>query len=295
MLVCNYIDFILKSIINKLYLCILFLLKIKIWFHLANKSNFYDTNSGVPFRLSRSKVDLFCQCPRCFYLDRKMGISQPAGAPFTLNIAVDVLLKKEFDGYRERAEIHPFLKLNGVEAVPLSHPEIENWRNNRVGIQYLHVPTNFLLYGAIDDIWQLSSGELVVVDYKAKATSNEITLEPKRKKNGEIVKTDSYLIGYQRQIEFYQWLFRKNGFEVSSTAYFLFANAQKDRPSFDDHLDFEKVLIAYKGDDSWVEPTLLDIRKCLEANEFPKCNDTCDFCKYRAAVRRHLKEVEKEE
>lgn len=161
------------------------------------------------------------------------------------------------------------------------HPEIENWRNNKVGIQYLHLPTNFSLYGAIDDIWQLSSGELVIVDYKAKATSHEITLEPKRMKNGDIVKTDRYLISYQKQIEFYQWLFRMNGFKVSKTAYFVFANAQKDRPSFNDQLIFEKFLIAHQGDDSWIEPTIEAAARCLASEELPSPAADCDYCKYR--------------
>jgi RecB family exonuclease len=139
----------------------------------------FDPNSSEPFKLSRSKIDAYLQCPRCFYLDRRLGISQPSGAPFTLNNAVDALLKKEFDGYRAKKEVHPFIAAQGISAVPFSHPEIENWRNNRVGIQYLHMATNFLLYGAIDDVWQLPSGELVIVDYKAKATTGEITLEPK--------------------------------------------------------------------------------------------------------------------
>jgi hypothetical protein len=243
--------------------------------------NLFDPNTDEPFKLSRSKVDLFCQCPRCFYLDRKLGISPPGSAPYTLNNAVDALLKKEFDACREKGEIHPFLKENGIEAVPFSHPEIENWRNNKVGIQHLHLPTNFLLFGAIDDVWQLTSGELIIVDYKAKATDKEITLEPKKKKDGEIVKTDRYLLGYKRQIEFYQWLFRKNGFKVYNTAYFLFANAQKGRSSFDDQLTFEKMLITHEGDGSWIEPTIEAIAQCLSREKPPEAAVDCDYCQYR--------------
>ena len=122
---------------------------------------------------------------------------------------------------------------------------------------------------------------MAIVDYKAKATKNEITLDPKRKKNGEIVKTERYLISYVKQIEFYQWLFRMNGFKVSNTGYFLFANAQKERDCFDDRLTFEKVLIAHQGDDSWVEPTLMQISECLKSPDLPKPGDECEHCDYR--------------
>jgi hypothetical protein len=44
----------------------------------------YDSKSLDPFKLSRSKLELFIDCPRCFYLDRKMGVGRPPGFPFAL-------------------------------------------------------------------------------------------------------------------------------------------------------------------------------------------------------------------
>ena len=57
--------------------------------YIPDKDDFY--------KLSRSKVDFFLNCPRCFYIDRRLGINQPSGFPFNLNSAVDNLLKNEFD------------------------------------------------------------------------------------------------------------------------------------------------------------------------------------------------------
>jgi hypothetical protein len=51
----------------------------------------FDPRSDKPFALSRSKVELFIDCPRCFYLDRRLGIGRPPGFPFNLNSAVDAL------------------------------------------------------------------------------------------------------------------------------------------------------------------------------------------------------------
>lgn len=248
------------------------------------------SDESKPFKLSRSKIDLFLQCKRCFYLDRKLGISQPSGAPFTLNNAVDALLKREFDGYRQKGEIHPFVKANGINAVPFAHLEIENWRNNKKGIRYLHKDTNFEIYGAIDDVWQRPDGELIIVDYKAKASADAPSsfLKPKTKKDGSIVKTEKYKISYKKQVEIYQWLFRKNGFNVSNTAYFIFANARKDKEAFNDRLDFEKVLIPYQGNDSWIEITLFDIQTCLRGDNVPTPSEECDFCQYWAAVKQHV-------
>ena len=47
--------------------------------------NLYQPNAEKPFKLSRSKVDSFISCRRCFYIDRKLGVGHPPGFPFTLN------------------------------------------------------------------------------------------------------------------------------------------------------------------------------------------------------------------
>ena len=57
------------------------------------------------YKLSRSKVDFFLNCPRCFYMDRRLGISQPPGFPFNLNSAVDNLLKNEFDYFESNPPV----------------------------------------------------------------------------------------------------------------------------------------------------------------------------------------------
>jgi len=68
-----------------------------IYYNSQRTSRLYSSDAKESFKLSRSKIDLFLQCPRCFYLDRRMGVGRPPGFPFALNSAVDKLLKKEFD------------------------------------------------------------------------------------------------------------------------------------------------------------------------------------------------------
>ena len=101
-----------------------------IYYRPHRASNVYDSKSTKPFRLSRSKIDLFINCPRCFYLDRKLGVSQPLGYPFSLNSAVDKLLKKEFDVHRANGTKHPLCDEYGIDAVPLSHDKIDEWRGS---------------------------------------------------------------------------------------------------------------------------------------------------------------------
>lgn len=225
-----------------------------------------------PFKLSRSKVDLFFECPRCFYLDRKLGVGRPPGYPFSLNSAVDTLLKKEFDIHRAKQESHPLMKEYDLDALPYQHADLDKWRDTFVGVQYLHEPTGLMFTGAVDDVWVNPKGELIVVDYKATAKDGEVSLDAE------------WQDGYKRQMEFYQWLLRQNGFKVSDTGYFVYVNGKTDREAFDGKLEFDVRLIPYEGDDGWIEDILLKIKKTLESDEVPNPGDDCDYCRYVDAV-----------
>ena len=233
----------------------------------------YDAASIKPFKLSRSKIDLFLQCQRCFYYDRVLGVGRPPGYPFTLNVAVDTLLKREFDIHRAKGTKHPLLLKYGLDAIPMVHEKIDEWRNNFKGITFLHKKTNLLISGAIDDIWQNSKRELIIVDYKATAKKEEVKELDKE-----------WQEGYKRQMEIYQWLFRQNGFRVFDTGYFVYCNGRADKKAFDGKLEFDITLIPYKGSDNWVEKTILDIFKCLNGKKIPLASADCDYCSYVEAV-----------
>ncbi|MFA4890879.1 MAG: PD-(D/E)XK nuclease family protein [Candidatus Gracilibacteria bacterium] len=236
--------------------------------------NLYDPKSKEPFRISRSKIDLFIKCQRCFYLDRKLGIAQPPGYPFSLNVAVDKLLKKEFDIHRAKKTTHPLMKAYKINAVPLAHDKIDEWRDSlHRGITYNFPGTNLLLTGGVDDVWVTPKGELIIVDYKATSKEDEVTIDA------------DWQDSYKRQMEIYQWLFRKNGFKVADTGFFVYCNGISDKDMFDSKLEFDIKLLPYKGDDSWIEGTIKDLYKCLKSEKIPKSGGDCDYCKYVEAVK----------
>ena len=235
--------------------------------------NIYAPSASELFRISRSKIDLYLNCPKCFYLDRRLGVGQPPGYPFNLNSAVDTLLKKEFDIYRTKGQPHPLMKEAGLDAVPFNHPQIDVWRDAlRKGITYAYPGTNLLLTGGVDDVWQNAQGELIIVDYKSTS------------KNGEMGIDADWQIGYRRQMEIYQWLFRKNGFKVHETGYFVYCNGLTDRDAFNSRLDFEINLIPYQGNDTWVDDAVKGLYACLQSDQMPEFGEDCQFCQYREAV-----------
>ena len=235
----------------------------------------FKPGAAAPFPLSRSKVELFADCPRCFYLDRRLGIARPSGPPFNLNSAVDALLKTEFDRYRQLAEPHPLMAAAGIRAVPHAHPELETWRNNFRGVRTVHEATQLELFGAIDDVWRdLDSGDLIVADYKSTSKSSEVNLDAE------------WQVSYKRQMEFYQWLLRRRGHPVARRGWFVYCNGQRDRPTFEGRLEFTIKLIPYDGDDGWIEGTLARIRDTLVAPEPPAASPDCEFCTFAARASR---------
>lgn len=244
-------------------------------------SPLFNPKVTEPYKISRSKIDLYLNCPRCFYLDRRLGISRPSMPSFTLNNAVDTLLKKEFDLLRQNGESHELMKKYKIDAVPFQHNDINIWRENFKGKSYHERETNFIVTGAVDDIWQNPKGELSIVDYKATSTDRVISLQDEHKE------------GYMRQMEIYQWIFRNSGYKVSRTGYFVFANAGKNAPKFDGKLEFELSIIPYTGDTSWIIPTLEKIRAVLTSDTIPDFTFGCDHCKFARESTRKKKGEEK--
>ncbi len=244
----------------------------------TRRKNIFDPKSSEPFALSRSKIESYIRCQRCFYLDRRLGVNQPNFPPFNLNLAVDTLLKKEFDTYRASQKPHPLCHSVCPNLVPLQHKDIETWRDPFRGIRYHDRESNFILFGGIDDVWHdPTSHDIFIVDYKATAKEGTVTIDA------------SWQDSYKRQVEIYQWLFEKNNFSVSNDAYFVYANGDSTQTAFNDKLLFATQVIPYHGNHDWVATTLLAIRKLLTDDAIPPVglsynNAVCDLCTYRDAA-----------
>jgi len=239
----------------------------------------YIPGQKTPFKVSRSKIELYMQCQRCFWLDVRMKIKRPSSPPFNINKAIDELFKKEFDVYRAKGEAHPLMKDNQILAKPYQHQELDKWRENFVGVTHLHEPTNLHIFGAVDDVWEDEEGKLIVVDYKATAKNKPVT---------ELGPEGTWQDMYRRQMEIYQWLLKQNNFNVSDTGYFVYATGTQDRDGFNNVVEFETYVFPHHGKSDWVEQTIIDMKKCMESNTVPPVGTAamggeCEHCAYARA------------
>ncbi len=214
-------------------------------------------------KLSRSKLELFLECPRCFWLDIRGVAKRPPGFPFTINNAIDYLLKKEFDEYRENDLEHHLIKKYNIDAKPYKCEELDRWRHNFTGIQFQHKESGFLVYGAVDDVWINKKGELIVVDYKATGAKEHKIYD-----------------SYKRQMEVYQWLLTKNNHKVLKIGYFLFAKVNKENGFGEGKLKFDLMLESVEGDFNWVENTIMEAKNCYNAKAAPEYGEDCNYCRF---------------
>ena len=236
----------------------------------------YQPGQAAPFKVSRSKIELFTQCPRCFWLDVRLKITRPNSPPFNINKAIDELFKKEFDIHRAAGTQHPLQTKFKVAAKPYQHADLDTWRYNFTGVATVHAPTNLHVFGAVDDVWVNEAEELIVVDYKATAKDKPV------KALGPV---GGWQDSYRRQMETYQWLLRANGFKVSDTGYFVYATGDASKDGFGDKVEFETHVFPHVGSDTWVEKTLLAMKACMDSETMPPVGRAamggeCEHCAY---------------
>ena len=213
--------------------------------------------------LSRRKVEAFVKCPRCFWLEVRHEIKQPESYPLALNVAMDMLLKAEFDEYRARTKPHPILMEYRIPAKLFGDlPKLQEWRNNRKGLRWTDPATGHTLFGAVDDVLEFPDRTLAVLDYKSSG-ANEITIYP----------------SYQLQLDVYTFLLQKMGYKTRPKAYLAFFMAVKDG-GFNGHLPFRGEVKEVETEPERVYELFQQAAEAAQSDRMPSSGEECDLCRW---------------
>ena len=159
------------------------------------------------FKLSPSSLGLMKECPRCFWLDKHNVWKRPNGIFPSLPSGMDRILKVHFNKFRDKEELPPEL-CNSGDCLNLKLFDdkdlLKTWQNNLKGISWEDKGGN-VLHGAVDNIL-VQGKKLIVLDYKTR---------------GFDLKEDTHEY-YQNQLDIYNFLLRKNGFNTEDFAFLLF-------------------------------------------------------------------------
>lgn len=212
------------------------------------------------YKFSPSTLSLLKECPRCFWLQFREGVKRPRGIFPSLPNGIDRVLKAYFDAFRDRGLLPPELpELEGDVKLFDDAELLDTWRNNFKGIQWEDGKGN-VLRGAVDNILQKGS-KLIVLDYKTR---------------GFPLKDDT-AAHYQDQLDIYNFLLMKNGYETEDYAYLLFYHPNRANENGDIafHVDLVKMEISVENAEK-IFNEALDI---LEG-DIPECSEGCKFCKW---------------
>jgi len=211
-------------------------------------------------QLSPNSLNLFLECPRCFWLEKRQGIKRPQPFPYALNTAIDILLKKEFDSYRAENKPHPLLVENNIEAQLFPNQKLLNqWRSNFAGIRYFDSQLDATLFGAVDDILEFRDEKLAPLDYKSTGSAVPTVYDR-----------------FQLQMDIYTFLLEKNGFLTPKKGYLAFYIVNKE-DGFKDRLPFRKELHEIETNPAYVIGLFKDAVSLLRKNSPPPHSPDCEL------------------
>jgi len=220
-------------------------------------------NNNKPIQLSPNSLNLYYECPACFWLEKKMRIKRPPPYPYALNMAVDTLLKQEFDEYRAKGEPHPLLLANNIPAKLFPNQALLNqWRSNFVGIRFYNPKLDATLFGAVDDILQFNDGKLAPLDYKSTGSA-----------------VPNIYDRFQLQLDVYTFLLEMNGFLTPRKGYLAFYIVDK-KNGFGDRLPFKKELFEIETNPSDISKLFQDAVLLLRENKPPSHSKDCQYAKW---------------
>lgn len=211
----------------------------------------------MPYKLSPSTLSLLSDCPRCFWLHFH-GVKRPTDIFPSLPSGMDRILKVHFDDYASRGLLPPEVLLPGC--TPFDDVELlKVWRNNLKGVSFTDASGN-VLHGAVDNIL-MHGKKLIVLDYKTR---------------GYPLKDDT-ASHYVTQMEIYNYLLRKNGFDTEDYAYLLFYHPSNVNDSGD--VIFNKDLVTVPVSVANAEKLWERALKILDG-EKPLASEECEWCGY---------------
>ena len=201
------------------------------------------------------------ECPRCFWLTFHKIWKRPEGIFPSLPSGMDKILKEHFNKFMAKGLLPPELcNIRECKDMKLFDDQelLAIWRSNFKGITYEDNEGN-ILKGAVDNIL-MKGKKLIVLDYKTR---------------GYALKEDT-AEHYQDQLDIYNFLLRKGGYQTEDYAFLLFYVPKEITDTGE--IIFDKELVKMKinvknAENIW--------KKALEVLNCDCPKESCEWCEVR--------------
>lgn len=216
----------------------------------------------MTIKLSPSTLNLFFECPRCFWLDKIKGIKRPRGIFPSLPGGMDRIIKVHFDGFRAKGSLPVELNKTDFDGVKLfaDQTRLEKWRNWRTGLEYRDGDGS-ILSGALDDLL-VKDGKYIPFDYKTK---------------GSVTTEEDAVKYYRNQLDCYTLLLEENRLTTAGYGYLLYYSPKSAAEN--GAVFFELQAIKIQTDKERAREIFRRAVSLLKGPE-PACDRECEYCSW---------------
>lgn len=218
-------------------------------------------------------LNLFQECPRCFWLHYNQRIFRPKGISSSLPMGMDLVIKEYFDYYRQLDKLPPELE-GKVRGKLMTDLELlnkwRNWQSNEFKCEYQDLGA--VLFGALDDC--LIDGEYYLpLDYKTRGFAPKIGQSEKF---------------YQTQLDTYCLLLSENGYKTNGLAYLIYCfpkTIDKTPPQYvsgenkNVQIEFAIEIVELKTSAERAKK-ILENALALLKGPIPDKNQECEYCNW---------------
>ena len=212
-------------------------------------------------KISPSSLNLYRECPRCFWFQMNEGIRRPEQPSSTLPMGVDLTLKAYFDHWRQKRELPPLLKGKLPGELLADQATIVKFRSRSFG--WYDKKAEAYFSGILDDAMELPGGFVVPLDNKTKGFP---PLEPH--------------IAHITQMSAYTLLLRENGFTTRNLAYLVYWFFNHKSFDLANPLNFNVTVEEIVTEPDKVLQLFRDAVSLLRG-PLPLPTMECAFCQYR--------------
>jgi hypothetical protein len=220
--------------------------------------------SSDKIRLSPSALNVFLECPRCFWLEYRANIHRPRGPFPSLPGGMDIVIKKYFDSYRAVGKMPPEIEGKIPGSLFPDSEVLNKWRSWRSGLSYHDPETDAVLVGALDDCI-VQDGYYIPADYKTRGFDV--------KEGGESF--------YQNQLNCYSFLLAVNDLKQPNFAYLIYFIPKDIKPvgQVQFMIDVKKV-----ATDTEQAKKTFQKAVCTLEGDAPVAHSKCEFCAWALAI-----------
>lgn len=211
------------------------------------------------YKLSPSSLNLFLDCPRCFWLDRNKGIKRPRGIFPSLPGGMDTVIKGYFDKYRLKNELPPEIKGKIPGKLFSDLATLEKWRNWQTSnLCYEDKNSNAILRGALDDCI-VENDCYIPLDYKTRGS--ELNSDPREY--------------YQNQLDCYTLMLNSSGYKTKGLAYLIYYWPEETKEDGIVKFHVEPIKI-----ETYIESAKDIVKKAatLLSSKIPEPSNQCEYC-----------------